>query len=304
MNSSPLCTPRSALVLLLGALMLTAVFGAGVPRTAFAAHPPPSAPPPYAPERLSPAEAEADAVRLLEQSTWGPNDALLAHVKAVGVARFVDEQLAAPQTKYTAFAPWPTNRPDTCVDNRTLPLAPTSFCARDNYTLFQLQREFFRNAISAPDQLRQRVAFALSQLVVVSGTEISLAYAMQRYQQMLADLAFGNFRNLLTQVTLSPAMGSYLDMANNVKPNATTGVEPNENYARELLQLFSIGTAELKLDGTPLKDPQGKPRGYAVLTPLCTFDPYTFVALPCAHWARRAYEALRRRLVMNLSLFG
>ena len=161
--------------------------------------------------------------------------------------------------KYTAFAPWPASRPDTCVDDKTLPLTPASYCARDNYTVFQLQREFFRNAVMAPDQLRQRVAFALSQILVVGASQVSQAYAMQRYQQVLADLAFGNFRDLLTQVTLSPAMGNYLDMANNVKANAKTGVQPNENYAREVLQLFSIGTVELAQDGTPLLDGQGKP---------------------------------------------
>ena len=202
--------------------------------------------------------AEADAIRLLEQATWGPNEALIAHVKSIGAERFVDEQIAAPQTKYTAFDPWPSNRPATCVDDHTLPVTPTSYCARDNYTLFQLQREFFRNAVTAPDQLRQRVAFALSQLFVTSGTDINQAYAMQRYQQMLADLAFDNFKNVLAQVTLSPAMGNYLDMVNNQKPNAITGVEPNENYAREVLQLFSIGTIELRPDGTPLLDPRGK----------------------------------------------
>jgi len=207
----------------------------------------------------TPAQTEADAVRLLEQSTWGPNDALVAHVKAVGAAAFVDEQLAAPQTKYTAFAWWPATRPAECVNDTTKPDTGTSNCQRDNYTLFQLQREFFRNAVMAPDQLRQRVAFALSQILVTSGTEISQAYAMQRYQQMLADLAFDNFRTVLTQVTLSPAMGNYLDMVNNLKPNAITGVQPNENYAREVMQLFSIGTVELKLDGTPLLDAQRKP---------------------------------------------
>ena len=161
--------------------------------------------------------------------------------------------------RYTAFAPVPANRPESCVDDRTQPVTPTSYCARDNYTPFQLQREFFRNAVMAPDQLRQRVAFALSQIFVVSATEVNHAYAMQRYQQTLADLAFGNFRDLLVQVTLSPAMGRYLDMANNAKPNPVTGVEPNENYAREVLQLFAIGTVELAPDGTPLTDAAGKP---------------------------------------------
>jgi len=206
---------------------------------------------------LPTSQTEPDAVRLLEQATFGPNDASVARVMSIGAVNWVDEQLAMPQTKYTAFTPWPANRPATCVDDNTLPATPTSHCARDNYTLFQLQREFFQNAAMAPDQLRHRVAFAWSQILVTSGTEISLAYAMQRYQQILADQAFGNFRDLLTQVTLSPAMGRYLDMVNNLKANASTGVEPNENYAREVLQLFSMGTVELKLDGTPLLDTYG-----------------------------------------------
>ena len=208
---------------------------------------------------LSAAQIDADITRLLEQATWGPSEALLAQVRAQGAAAFVDAQLALPSTRYTAFAPVPASRPDACVDDRSLPPNPANFCARDNYTLFQLQREFFRNAVGAPDQLRQRVAFALSQILVTSGTDINKVYAMQRYQQLLADRAFGNFLAVLTEVTLSPAMGNYLDMANNRKPAAATGVEPNENYARELMQLFSIGTVELAPDGTPLGDAQGKP---------------------------------------------
>jgi len=202
--------------------------------------------------------AEADAIRLLEQSTWGPTDALINAVTSIGVERFIDKQIATPATNYTQFKPWPATRPATCVDDRTLPVTPTSYCARDNYTLFQLQRQFFINAVTAPDQLRQRVAFALSQIFVTSGTDINQAYAMQRYQQMLVDLAFGNFKDVLTRVTLSPAMGNYLDIVNNQKPNANTGVEPNENYAREVLQLFSIGTIELHPDGSPLLDASGR----------------------------------------------
>ena len=68
-------------------------------------------------------------------------------VKVLGIPGYVDKQLATPQTRYTTFEPWPANRPATCLDDRTLPLTPTSYCARDNYTLFQLQREFFANAV-------------------------------------------------------------------------------------------------------------------------------------------------------------
>jgi len=208
---------------------------------------------------LSTAQQDADAVRLLEQATWGPTESLRNSVRALGAAGFVDAQLALPSTRYTAYPPVAAIRPDTCIDDRTQPVRADSYCARDNYTLFQLQREFFRNAILAPDQLRQRVAFALSQILVTSGLDINKVYAMQRYQQLLADLAFANFETVLTEVTLSPAMGRYLDMANNLKPDAATGVEPNENYARELLQLFSIGVYERKADGTPLLDAAGKP---------------------------------------------
>ena len=202
---------------------------------------------------------EAQAVRLLEQSTFGPNEALVAHVLQVGAPAWVDEQLNAPQTRYTAFDPWPSTRPATCVDDKTTPVTATSYCSRDNYTLFPLQREFYRNAVMAPDQLRQRVAFALSQIFVVSGVKVGQAYAMQRYQQILVDNAFGNLREILLQITMSPVMGRYLDMANNLKHNARPGVQPNENYARELLQLFSIGMVELGLDGKPLLDAAGVP---------------------------------------------
>ncbi len=245
------------------------------------------------------AQIEADAVRLLEQATWGPNAALVAHVQSAGAAAFLDEQFAAPQTRYTAFAPWPANKPDSCVDDRSLPVTPASYCARDNYTLFALQREFFRNAITAPDQLRQRVAFALSQILVTSGLDINQAYAMQRYQQILSDHAFGNFRNVLLRVTLSPVMSNYLDMANNLKPNPRTGVEPNENYARELLQLFSIGTVELRSDGTPLLDAAGKPvptydqdeiEGFAHV-----FTGWTYPTAPGGDAAQHQSALLRRR---------
>ena len=208
---------------------------------------------------LSAKEIESDAVRLLEQATFGPTDTAIEHVKAVGATTFIDEQLAMPAAKPAAYLWMPASKPASCVDNGALPLRPDSFCSRDNYTLFQLQRGFFVNAIMGPDQLRQRVAWALSQLLVTSGSEISIAYAMQRYQQMLADLAFDNYQNILTQVTLSPVMGRYLDMANNAKPNATTGVQANENYAREIMQLFSIGLWKLNLDGTLVLDASGNP---------------------------------------------
>ena len=199
-------------------------------------------------------QAEADAVRLLEQATFGPNDASITHVMDMGAALWVEQQLSMPPTRYTAFTPWPATRPDTCVNDSTLPLTPTSYCQRDNYTLFQLQREFFVNALTAPDQLETARGVRL----VADPRHLG-----HRDQSRVRDAAVSadsfrpgvrQFPDMLTQVTLSPAMGRYLDMVNNLKPNLTTGVEPNENYARELLQLFSLGTVELGLDGAPLLD--------------------------------------------------
>jgi len=92
--------------------------------------------------------------------------------------------------------------------------------------------------------LRQRVAFALSQIFVTSGVDNRLNYAMRNYQQLFLDKAFGNFEDILGSVTLSPEMGDYLNLVNNDKGDAAKGTLPNENYARELLQLFAIGLWE------------------------------------------------------------
>jgi uncharacterized protein (DUF1800 family) len=208
---------------------------------------------------LSGADRDADAVRLLRQATFGPTGTDRVRARLLGPDRWVDEQLALPASAYPDWPYVPATRPATCVDDRSLPVRPDSFCARDNYTLFPLQVEFFRSAIAQPDQLRARVAFALSQIFVVSGIDNSRNYAMRHYQQNLRDRAFGNFYDLLVSVTLSPVMGDYLDMVNNNKANPATGTNPNENYAREILQLFTIGLFELNPDGSIRLDAAGRP---------------------------------------------
>ena len=206
---------------------------------------------PMASFAATPLMDQADATRLLEQTTFGPTDALVAHVQAEGLQGWLNEQFAAPESHYPALPYAPTD--------------PTTFCAtssdpnclRDNYSMFLVQNAFFVNALTTPDQLRQRVAFALSQIFVTSGVEVNFAYGMAQYQQMLLDNAFGNFQDLLTNVTLSPVMGNYLNMVNNDKPSGS--VVPNENYGREVMQLFSIGVWELNDDGSLLLDAQGAP---------------------------------------------
>jgi uncharacterized protein (DUF1800 family) len=209
---------------------------------------------------LSADDRLADAVRLMRQATFGPRPGDSQHAASIGAAAWIDEQLALPPTQYPVYSYMPANRPDSCVDDRTQPVRPDSFCARDNYTLFPLQVRFFANALSGPDQLRQRVAFALSQIMVASGVDNARNYAMRHYQQIFLDKAFGSFHDLLLAVTLSPVMGDYLDMVNNNKSNPAAGTDPNENYAREILQLFSVGTYLLNADGSRQLDSGGKPR--------------------------------------------
>jgi uncharacterized protein (DUF1800 family) len=201
---------------------------------------------------LSSAQVQVDAIRLLEQSTFGPNDMLLAHVQGVGTQAFLNEQFAAPASQYPALKYVPAGQQATFC-----PTDPDPQCPRDYYSLFLIQNDFFQNALSANDQLRQRVAFALSQILVTSGTDINFAYGMATYQQIFLDNAFGNYEDILTKVTLSSVMGDYLNMVNNDKPS--NGVSPNENYAREILQLFSIGVWELNQDGTRILDAGGSP---------------------------------------------
>src|SRR5215471_7951351 len=141
--------------------------------------------------------SKADTMRFLEQSTFGPTSELVAHVQDIGFEAFLNAQFAAPMSAYPELAFWPPRRPPSC----------TEACQTDNYTLYPLQRHFFSNALYGPDQLRQRVAFALSPILVVSAVDVRLPSWMRGYQQLLYRGAFGNFRQLLSDVSLHPGMG-------------------------------------------------------------------------------------------------
>jgi uncharacterized protein (DUF1800 family) len=185
----------------------------------------------------------ADVVRFLDQATFGPNQSLIAHVQSLGFEAFLEEQFALPPSSYPNLPLQPSTVPTTC----------TGTCVRDNYTMYPLQVTFFNNALTAPDQLRQRVAFALQQIMVASGLTITQPSWMSPYLQVFANDAFGNFRQLLSDITLNPAMGEYLNMAGNNKS------APNENYGREVLQLFTIGLNLLNNDGSIVTDSNGNP---------------------------------------------
>jgi uncharacterized protein (DUF1800 family) len=180
------------------------------------------------------------AERFLDQATWGPTSTDIRYLQKIGIHRWLHEQFQMP----------PSDLPDQ-------PILDSSGKTNTDFT--PLQRAFFQNAVNGPDQLRQRVAFALSEIWVVSAVTVRPAYAYAPYYRLFIQNAFGNYRDIMKAVTLSPAMGTYLNMANNNKGNAAKGTSANENYARELMQLFTIGLTQLNLDGTPMLDGSGNP---------------------------------------------
>jgi uncharacterized protein (DUF1800 family) len=224
---------------LAAALALGGCGGGGSSSTASTGSPPGGGTPPVV------AITGDDALRLADQAAFGPTATLAAQISQQGSA-WIDSQIKTPATGYPVLPVVSSNFAVGCPT--TLPAGNT--CGRDNYSAFPIQRVFFQNALAGPDQLRQRVALAYSQIFVVSSVQIGPAYALREYQQMLLQDAFVNYRQLLQDVTLSPVMGAYLNMANNNKANPAKGISPNENYAREVLQLFSIGVNTLNPDGS------------------------------------------------------
>jgi uncharacterized protein (DUF1800 family) len=197
--------------------------------------------------------AGPDAIRFLEQATWGAKDADLTHLRSVGMQTYLNEQFSTPPQFVDAQINLSSNYPATLLYPVNQPVPCDAICVRDNYSLYPLQKQFMTSALTQPDQLRQRVSFALHKFIVVAGRDLNNNetswYAP--YLQTIDRNAFGNFRTLLFDITLNPGMGRYLDMAGNSR------AAPNENYAREVMQLFSIGTDLLNQDGTPILDANG-----------------------------------------------
>jgi uncharacterized protein (DUF1800 family)/fibronectin type 3 domain-containing protein len=169
--------------------------------------------------------------RFLRQATWGPKPSDIAALTFTTPAErdqrfnaFITSQLNAPMSVY----------PDTLFDE----------------SLEVAQEHFMGLTVTGEDQLRQRMAWALHKIWVVSAVEVSNVRGIVTYHRLLLNNAFGNYRDLMRTITLNPAMGRYLNMLNN-QSQAKTGFPANENYARELMQLFTLGLVQLNPDGTP-----------------------------------------------------
>ncbi|MBX3621450.1 MAG: DUF1800 domain-containing protein [Rhizobacter sp.] len=189
---------------------------------------------------LPPANAptRTDAARFLAQATYGPTEASINALSRSTYAAWIDAQFAMPQLPHRTY-----------VDRKAADLV----AAGQTLSQTQFRESYWAQALTGEDQLRQRAAFALSQVFVISfvdGTLAGQTRGVTSYYDMLADKAFGNYRDLLESVSLHPMMGVYLTHLRNQKEDTTSGRVPDENYAREVMQLFSIGLYELNNDGT------------------------------------------------------
>ncbi len=198
-------------------------------------------PPPPPPAWTDDSANASAAARFLTQATFGASSNDIAAVQALGYSNWLANQFSLPATH--------------CLSNV---LANPNSDPTDLYQSPLWFNTWWRQSITAPDQLRQRVAFALSEIFVVSenGTLQNHADALSSYYDMLLDHAFGNYRSLLEAVTLHPSMGLYLGMLGNDAGSIITGIHANENYAREVQQLFSIGLNRQWPDGTLILNAQ------------------------------------------------
>lgn len=202
-----------------------------------------------------------DRKRFLEQATFGPTVALDSRLRRIGLRTWLAEQFEAPYPSLNN--PYP-NIPLKSTNTEAAPPAgcgvrpsPTTLdyrlCTRDHYSMYPIQNWFYLEALYGDAQLRHRVAWALAQMWVIAAPDTQQSSWMIAYHQKLAQNAFGNYRTLMKDITLNPGMGNYLDMVRSTRTN------PNENYAREIMQLFTVGLFMLNQDGTLQLDAQNNP---------------------------------------------
>jgi uncharacterized protein (DUF1800 family) len=195
--------------------------------------------------------ARAAAARFLLQASFGPTQTEIEQLAASTPARWIDTQMAmAAQPDFVRHVQARFDRGD-------------DYRPRGNkYSDAWVAERFWATAATGRDQLRKRVAFALHHIFMVSQADSNLynhSRAYANYLDTLNRLAFGNFRVLMEEMALSPAMGIYLSHMRNRKEDPAAGRVPDENFARELMQLFTIGLHELNADGSLRRDGQGLP---------------------------------------------
>jgi uncharacterized protein (DUF1800 family) len=201
--------------------------------------------PPTSTEASGPLPTSTEAFRFLNQASMGATKAEAQRVASMGYEAWIDEQMQIPASL-------------------SLPYVKASIQSTGDVEPGSRVGAWIHNALYGRDQLRQRVALALSEILVVSSQQGALElYKWQPgvadYYDLLSKNAFGNYRDLMEGVTLHPAMGKYLSMRGNLKADLENNIRPDENYARELMQLFTIGLVELNIDGSAKKNSNGRP---------------------------------------------
>jgi uncharacterized protein (DUF1800 family) len=207
-----------------------------------------------------PVVSPQDASRFLDQATFGATDADIHHLSLIGYQAWLSEQFAATQTLMTPGVEQAliVNAQPACAAGDVT--CNAALFMQNNQGQVYTENAFWQQSLTANDQLRQRVAYSLHEMLVISmtGTGVeNMPRGTAHYYDTLGADAFGNFRQLLDDVTLNPMMGQWLAVQGNDKGNATT--DPDENYAREVMQLFTIGLYQLNDDGTQKLDGTGKP---------------------------------------------
>ena len=199
------------------------------------------APPPSLVDDATPFATEASTARFLSQATFGGTAAEISALTGTGVSEWFREQFTETPFDYLQT-----------VDEYQ---ARLPYLFRNPWSERAATFAFWKASINGDDQLRQRMVFALSQILVISNAGnnelLELSGAVAYYQSLLTKHAFGGYRDLLEDITYAPAMGLYLTYMGNQKEDPATDRQPDENYARELLQLFTIGLIDLNDDGSP-----------------------------------------------------
>jgi len=223
-----------------GACLLAALLSACGGGGGGGTEPPASNPPPPVAVIEKPATRN-EAARFLTQASFGPTDSDIDRLMSIGYAAWIDEQLALP--------PAATHRTHWEARDAEIKAANAANSAGQD----QVFESFWKQAVTGPDQLRQRTAYALSQIFVISMVDSNVGNnprAVAAWLDMLGDKGLGNYRALLEAVTRHPMMGYYLSHLRNQKADTRTGRVPDENYAREVMQLFSVGLVQLAEDGS------------------------------------------------------
>lgn len=215
---------------------------------------------------LDSAYMRVQASRFLAQATFGSDRDLIESVAATGLENWINQQLLVPPTRMVPELDRALDHfYEICLELGGIPEDVDGFEEGCEFFLYDFPGKFtypwMQAVLTGKDQLRQRVAFALSEIFVVSGVskEEEYAYALSNYYDLLLTHAFGSFEDLLFDITLNPVMGEYLSHLNNPKTDTVANIRPDENFAREIMQLFTIGLFELNLDGTQKLDPNGQP---------------------------------------------